>query len=166
MKYSVAVIIISDRASTGKREDGCLPVIKTILPGDKFELKHTKIVNDDPAKILTELTFCIENKYQLILTSGGTGCAPRDNTPEVTKNLLDKPTPRVDEAIRRFSIDKSPFAIYSRAVSGVAGESFVINLPGSPKAVKEILEFLLPTIEHPLKLIAGQVKDCQDELKK
>ena len=108
----------------------------------------------------------ISKNYNLIFTSGGTGFSKRDNTPEITSKLLEKQTPGVDEAIRAFSQTKSAYAVYSRAVSGIVRNSFIINLPGSPKAVKEILEFLLKTIEHPLRLIANQVKDCQKELKR
>ena len=80
------------------------------------------------------------------------------------KKIIEKLTPGVDEAIRSFSTSKSPNAIYSRAISGIANKSFIINLPGSPKAVGEILEFLLPSIEHPLKLISKQLKDCQEDV--
>ncbi len=96
----------------------------------------------------------------LLLTSGGTGCGPRDNTPEVTRQFIKRPTPGIDEAIRRFSTDKSPNALYSRAVSGIGGNTLIINLPGSPTAVKEILQFLLPTISHPLDLLRGRLTDC------
>ena len=164
MPYSVGIIIISDRASRGEREDGCLPVFKEALD-DRFEIIDSKIVSDDPEKIESALNEFINKGYSLIFTSGGTGCAPRDNTPEVTKRLIDRFTPGVDEAIRIFSVTKSAYAIYSRALSGITKNSFIVNLPGSPKAVKEIVEFLLPTIEHPLRLVANLVKDCQKELK-
>ncbi len=163
MPYSVGIIIISDRASRGEREDGCIPVFKETLD-NRFEISETAIVSDDPKNIESALQEFINKQYNLIFTSGGTGCAPRDNTPEVTSNLIERFTPGVDEAIRRFSTTKSAYAIYSRAVSGIAKNSFIVNLPGSPKAVKEIVEFLLPTIEHPLRLIANLVKDCQKEL--
>lgn len=163
MPYTVGIIIISDRASKGEREDGCIPVFQKTLD-DRFQISETIIVSDDPEKIQTSLLDFISKKYNLIFTSGGTGCAPRDNTPEVTKNIIERFTPGVDEAIRIFSTTKSPYAIYSRALSGISKNSFIVNLPGSPKAVKEIVEFLLPTIEHPLRLIANLVKDCQKEL--
>ncbi len=163
MPYSVGIIIISDRASRGEREDGCLPVFKETLD-DRFEIVESKIVSDDPVNIESAIKEFIAKEYSLIFTSGGTGCAPRDNTPEVTQNIIERFTPGVDEAIRTFSVTKSAYAIYSRAVSGISKNSFIVNLPGSPKAVKEIVEFLLPTIEHPLRLVANLVKDCQKEL--
>ena len=163
MPYSVGVIIISDRAYNGTRQDGCLEVVKDTLD-KRFIISESKIVSDDPKMIINTLENYIDKEYNLILTSGGTGCAERDNTPEVSKKIIEKPTPGVDEAIRSYSQTKSPYAIYSRAVSGITNKSFIINLPGSPKAVKEILEFLLTTIEHPLKLIAGEVTDCREDL--
>lgn len=165
MKYSVGIIIVSDRAYSGERKDGCLEIFNATLD-ERFTIENRTIVNDNPDMIEKSLSEFINENYNLIFTSGGTGFAPRDNTPEVTSKLLDKPTPGVDEAIRAFSKTKSAYAIYSRAVSGIAKNSFIINLPGSPKAVKEILEFLLTTIEHPLRLIANQVEDCQKELNK
>ena len=164
MNFTVGVAIISDRASRGQREDRCLPVIRAILDGTEFDLTESVVVSDEPTAIREALTSFISRRYSLILTSGGTGCAARDNTPEVTRSLLDRPTPGVDEAIRTFSRDKSPYAMFSRAVSGVAEHSFIINMPGSPKAVQEILAFILPVIKHPLKLIAGAITDCQEEL--
>lgn len=164
MSYTVGIIIVSDRATSGERPDGCLPVFRKLLD-DRFAIVATEIIPDEPEVIHSTISNLIEKKCQLILTSGGTGCGPRDVTPDVTREIIERFTPGVDEAIRTFSRTKSPYAIYSRAVSGVAGESFIVNLPGSPKAVVEILDFLLPTIEHPLKLIAGQVADCEAETK-
>ncbi len=163
MPYSVGIVIVSDRAFSKQREDLCLPLFKSILADTVFDIRETTITSDEPDNIKAVLMGMIGKKINLIITCGGTGCSGRDNTPEVTKGLLDKPTPGLDEAIRQFSRDKSRFAIYSRGVSGIAQKSFIVNLPGSPQAVSEILPFLLSTIEHPLKLIAGQIKDCAVE---
>lgn len=165
MSYSVGIIIVSDRAFSGERQDTCLDVFKKHLD-DRFTISESIIVNDNPEMIANALRDFISKKYNLIFTSGGTGCSKRDNTPEVTGSIIDKFTPGVDEAIRTFSKTKSPFAIYSRAVSGITNNSFIINLPGSPNAVQEILEFLLESIEHPLKLITNQIEDCRKELNK
>lgn len=165
MPYSVAVIIVSDRAADGTRPDACLPVIKELFSGSPFEIIEEAIVSDDPDDIDSALQKMLAGAYNLILTSGGTGCAGRDNTPDVTKRFLTKPTPGLDEAIRAFSQKKARMAVFSRAVSGVAGKSFIVNLPGSPKAVREIMQFILPLIEHPIKLMAGQIADCIEELK-
>lgn len=163
MSFKVGVIILSDRAFSGEREDECIPVFRELITPPDFEIAEAVVISDDPTMIEETLKSFIAKEYSLIITSGGTGCSPRDNTPEITARLIDKPTPGVDSAIRRFSETKSRFAIYSRAVSGLAGKSFLINLPGSPRAVREIVEFLLPTIMHPLKLVAGDVKDCNTE---
>lgn len=163
--YSVAVIIISDRAFNGEREDECIPIFKRILPDKKYTLIPV-IINDDPDLIFSTLQRFVDENINLIFTSGGTGCSPRDVTPEATKKIIEKSTPGIDEAIRSFSKSKSPFAIYSRAISGVAKNSLIINLPGSPKAVEEILTYLLDTIEHPLQLISESISDCKEDFNK
>jgi len=163
-KFRVGVLIASDRASSGEREDKCLPVFRSLLTNAGFQISKTDVCSDDPREIRAALALMLESEPDLVFTSGGTGCGPRDNTPDVVEKLLDKRTPGVDEAIRRFSQKKSKYAIYSRGISGLAGKTFIVSLPGSPKAVTEILEFLLPTIEHPLKLIADQIVDCASEI--
>lgn len=164
MKYSVGVLIISDRAASGEREDTCLPAFQAAFSGTDFTIEESSTVSDSPDEIEAELKRLVSKGYSLVLTSGGTGCGPRDNTPEVTQRLLDKPTPGLDEAIRLFSREKTSNAMFSRAVSGVAGRSFIVNFPGSPTAVGEILEFLIPFIGHPLKLVAGQISDCREDM--
>jgi len=164
MAFTVGVIVVSDRAASGERLDACLPVFRRLLPQPTWNLCCAEIVPDDAAALERMLRQMIERKVQLVFTAGGTGCAPRDCTPEVTARLLERATPGIDETIRAFSLTKSPFAMYSRGCSGIAGQSLIINLPGSPRAVDEILRFLLPTLEHPLRLIAGQVNDCLEDL--
>ncbi|MFH1701270.1 MAG: MogA/MoaB family molybdenum cofactor biosynthesis protein [Candidatus Zixiibacteriota bacterium] len=165
MKFSVGIIIVSDRASTGEREDGCIPVFKSSFKNSEYFIECTDIVPDNDEKLTAALNKMIASNISLIFTSGGTGCASRDITPEATSRIIEKPTPGVDQAIRTFSARYSPNAYFSRAISGITKNSFIINLPGSPKAVSEILDFLLPIIAHPLKLIAGQLKDCQEDLR-
>ncbi len=163
-KFQVAVLILSDRASKGEREDACLPVFQEMLPEALYEMKVGRIIPDDKALIEKTLRKLVSQSYHVIFTSGGTGCAPTDVTPQASLAVIEHPTPGLDEAIRRFSETKSRYAVFSRAVSGVAGGSYIINLPGSPKAAREILEFIIPILGHPLRLIAGKVKDCQQEL--
>lgn len=166
MKYSVGIIIISDRAASGERPDGCLAEFESAFAGSNYEIAQSVITSDDSDSINEALKQFVAKKYQLIFTCGGTGCGPRDNTPEVTGQLIEKFTPGVDQAIRNFSQAKVKFAMYSRGVSGLAGQSFIVNLPGSPRAVSEIVPFLLQTIKHPLDLIAKQITDCAAELEK
>lgn len=164
--YTVGVIVLSDRAFRGERLDECLPAFQEVLSGTEFEIVDSTIVDDEPESIRKALIQFIESKFQLIFTTGGTGCGQRDNTPEVTGKIVEKPTPGIDEAIRAFSHTKSSYAIYSRGVSGIAGRTLIINLPGSPQAVKEIVTFLLPTLHHPLNLIAGILADCNEDVKR
>lgn len=164
MSYSVAVIIVSDRAAGGTRDDACLPLLKELLADSPFEIVDDIVTSDDPDDIDAAFQKMLAGGFNLILTSGGTGCSERDNTPDVTRKFLTKPTPGLDEAIRAYSREIAPMAVFSRAVSGVAGRSFIINLPGSPKAVQEIIRFILPLLEHPLRLVAGQVTDCIEGL--
>ncbi len=163
--YSAAVVIASDRAASGIRPDACLPVFRELLESSRLHLEMERIVSDDPSELRACLRGLLEQSVDIIFTCGGTGCGPRDNTPEVIAELLDKATPGVDEAIRRFSASKSLFAMYSRGVSGISGSTLIISLPGSPKAVGEILGFLLPTIHHPLKLIHREIADCNEEVR-
>ncbi len=164
--YDVAVIVVSDRAARGEREDTCIPVFEEHLGSEQFRVIETAVVPDDIEAIQTVLREMIAKEYALVFSAGGTGCSPRDNTPEATGRLIQKRTPGIDEAIRTFSAQKSPHAAYSRGISGIGGRSLIINLPGSPKAVAEILAFLKPTLDHPLRLISGEKIDCAAESKK
>jgi molybdenum cofactor synthesis domain-containing protein len=163
--YDVAVIVVSDRAARREREDTCIPVFKEHLSDDQFSVVDTAVVSDDIDAIQSALRQMIDKGYSLVFTAGGTGCSPRDNTPEATVPFIEKRTPGIDEAIRTFSAQKSPHAAYSRGISGIGGKSLIINLPGSPKAVGEILSFLKPTLEHPLRLLSGEKIDCASEVR-
>lgn len=163
MIYRVAAVVISDRASRDEKADGCLPVFAQCLGKTNLRLEESRIVSDDSDEIRAVLKDLIRLDFHLVFTAGGTGCGPRDNTPEATRSFIEKYTTGIDEAIRSFSMKHSPYAIFSRGVSGYAGKTLIINLPGSPKAVGEILEFLLPIIEHPLKLSTGEIRDCRQE---
>ncbi len=162
-KYRVALLIISDRAAAGARADRCRGVVESLLRETSFILTSYQISSDDGQEIAGGLKELLAKSPDLLLTSGGTGCAPRDNTPEATQQFLERRTPGIDEAIRRFSAAKSQFALYSRGVSGLVGDTLIINLPGSPRAVEEILTFLLPTLPHPLDLLRGRITDCAGE---
>ncbi len=162
--YSVGIIVVSDRAFRGERPDECLQVFETALEGSGLEICERGLVDDEPRNIKNALEICIARELQLVFTAGGTGCGRRDNTPGVTRSFLDKPTPGIDEAIRRFSSTKSAYAMYSCGVSGIAQRTLIINLPGSPRAVREIIEFLLPTLHHPLSLIEDTLTDCNEDV--
>lgn len=162
-RLRAGIIIISDRAAEGSRPDRTLPIFARAFNDTDFILERKSIVSDDPEEIERALYALQADNLDIIFTSGGTGFSPRDNTPEVTRLFVERLTPGLDEAIRSYSQKKSPYAIYSRAVSGIRGRTLVINLPGSPDAVQQILEFLLPTLEHPLRLLKGEIKECHPE---
>jgi molybdenum cofactor synthesis domain-containing protein len=131
-----------------------------------FTIAEEIIIPDDTEIIKNALIRLSDMGVNLILTTGGTGFAPRDNTPEATKAVIEKEAPGFAEAMRRKSMEITPHAMLSRAVSGIRKGSLIINLPGSPKAVKENLEFIEKAIPHALELLADRVTDCGDILTK
>ncbi len=159
MIYDVAVVVLSDRAAAGIRPDACIPAVRETL-GDAYALVHERVMADDPAALQAELIELADRRRMpLVLTSGGTGLAPRDRTPQATAAVLDYEVPGMGEAMRAASIAIVPTAMLSRAVAGVRGATLVINLPGSPKAVRETLGVLLPALPHALDLLADRVTD-------
>ena len=159
MAYQAAVVILSDRVAGGTREDGCIPVVREVL-GDAFELAYTSVLPDEPAALQAELIeLCDRRRMPLVLTSGGTGLAPRDRTPQATAAILDYEVPGIGEAMRAASQAHVKTAMLSRAVAGVRGSSLIVNLPGSPKAVRETLAVVLPALPHALALLANDVTD-------
>ncbi len=157
---NVGIITVSDRSSAGKREDLSGPEIEKWVSKMGYETKQISIVPDEIENISNTIIEMSENKIDLILTTGGTGCAPRDVTPEATKKVIEKEVPGFGEVMRMESLKITPHAMLSRATSGIRKNSLIINLPGSPKAVKENLEFIEKGIPHAVKLIMNKVIDC------
>lgn len=157
---STGIITVSDRSSRGERADVSGPVIRAWAEKMGFVIDDEIIIPDDINIIKETLIKLSDRGINLILTTGGTGFAPRDNTPEATKAVLEKEAPGFAEAMRRKSMEITPHAMLSRAVSGIRKGSLIINLPGSPKAVKENLEFIEKAIPHALELLADSVTDC------
>lgn len=158
----VGILTASDRASQGLREDQSGELLKSLAQELPSEVLIHRIVPDEAAVIadaiihMVDLLFC-----NLILTTGGTGLGLRDVTPEATKTVIRQEIPGIAEAIRMGGMRRTPAAMLSRGVAGIRGETLIINLPGSPKAVGEGFEIVRPVIRHAIELLQGKVKDCQ-----
>jgi molybdenum cofactor synthesis domain-containing protein len=138
--FTVGILIASDKASEGKRQDQSGAVITEIIKNLGWKVVSYLVVADDTAQIKNALlSMCDEQKINLILTSGGTGFGPRDNTPEATKAVIEREVPGIPEVMRRESMEKTPRAMLSRPVAGIRKQTLIINLPGSPKAERECM---------------------------
>jgi molybdopterin adenylyltransferase len=156
-----SVITISDRGSRGEREDKSGPEIIMMLRDIGLDIVETKIIPDEKDQIIKTLIDYADIKgIDLIITTGGTGVSPRDVTPDATLEVIDKEVPGMAEAMRRESAVKTPHAMISRAVVGIRGNSLIVNLPGSPKAVRENLAVILPALKHAVEKIRGDDAEC------
>lgn len=161
VQYRVAVITLSDTASKGEREDVSGQTIADIVTKAGYEVVFRKIIPDDGeelTKLLCELADT--DKADLILTTGGTGFSQRDNTPEATMQAIERETPGISEAMRYYSLQITPRAMLSRGVSGIRKEALIVNLPGSPKAVRECLEYVIGALTHGLDILKGNTGNC------
>ena len=157
---TAAVLTISDRSARGEREDLSGGVIQELLQSTGAEVKNYRIVPDEKDIIARNLVeFADELGVDLIVTTGGTGLAPRDVTPEATLEVIDKRVPGLEETMRAESIKVTPHGMLSRAVAGIRGRTLIVNLPGSPKAVRETLSVILPALPHAVELLRGAVRD-------
>ena len=162
MKYTVGIITLSDKGSKGLREDKSGPAIREILEADgRFEVLEQFLISDDRENLERELMrLCDEEKLNLILTTGGTGLSPRDNVPEAALAVADRQVPGIGEYMRARSFEITPKAMLSRGVSVMRGSSLIINLPGSTKAVRENLGFIMPALGHGLDIMLGRDGEC------
>ena len=159
--YHAAVLTVSDRSFRGERPDAGGPLVVDMLKNTGYEVTVTAIVPDEQAQIEEKLREIADaGSVQLLVTTGGTGFAPRDVTPEATLAVCDRLTPGIPEAMRYASMQVTSRAMLSRAQAGIRKGTLIINLPGSPKAAKENLEAVLPAIGHGLEMLSGRPADC------
>ena len=152
----VGVLTISDSCARGEREDLSGRTIKEMLPGDQFAVAATGVLPDDRAAIAAELVkLAGRGDIDIVLTTGGTGFGPRDVTPEATASVCDRMVPGFGELMRMEGFKRTPNAVLSRAVAGIRGGTLVINLPGSPKAVRECLELIGGLLPHAALMLRG-----------
>lgn len=157
-----AVLTISDKGSKGERKDLSGPVLKEMMENIGAEIVYEEIIADEKEEIKEALIkISDQKKADLILTTGGTGFAARDITPEATLEVLEKEVPGIPEKIRADTISITPQAALSRARAGIRGKTLIINFPGSPKAVRECLESVIDIIPHGVKILKGEITEHQ-----
>lgn len=159
--FTVGIITASDKGFRGERDDKSGQVIKDMIKEAGYTLKKYILLPDEKDIIEKELIYmCDDLKVNLVLTTGGTGFSQRDITPEATKAIIEREANGISEAIRYYSLQITPRAMLSRGVSGIRKNTLIINLPGSEKAVRESLEFILPSIKHGIEVLTGEASEC------
>jgi len=159
--FRVGIITLSDKGYVGEREDLSGPTIERIIKENGYEASHYIVLPDEPEMLKKELIYlCDEEKVDLILTTGGTGFSQRDCTPEATFEVGERQVPGIAEAIRAYSMTITKRAMLSRGVSVIRKKTLIINLPGSPKAVEEVLSYIITELDHGLKILQGTANEC------
>lgn len=166
MAIRTAILTISTRGARGEQEDTSGAAIKELIQQIDAEVVDYQIIPDDRGQIIWQLQRMVQNVHaELILTTGGTGLSPNDVTPEATLEVIERRLPGFEEAMRMTGFQKTPHALLSRAVVGTAASTLIINLPGSPKGVRENLEAVIAAIPHGLKILkGGKVRDEEHKL--
>ena len=160
-RWKAAVITLSDKGYAGEREDKSGPLLCEMITEAGYEVKETILLPDKQKEIEKCLCkLCDTDKVDVIFTTGGTGFSPRDCTPEATMAVAERNVPGIAEAMRMASMQVTPRAMLSRGVSVIRGKTLIVNLPGSPKAVKENLEVILPALDHGLAILSGRDGEC------
>lgn len=160
-RFKTAVLTLSDKGASGEREDKSGPLIREIIEKENYLVIDQRVLPDEQKTIEeTLIHLCDRLKVDLILTTGGTGFSLHDRTPEATMAVADRMAPGIAEAIRAYSMQITNRAMLSRGVSALRGQTLIINLPGSPKAVKESLDCILPALPHGLEILKGSASEC------
>lgn len=158
---TAAVLTVSDRCFQGERPDEGGPLVARLLEEAGYQVLERALVPDEQEQIEAALRrLADEGNLRLVVTTGGTGFSPRDVTPEATLSVCERLTPGIPEAMRAASMRITPRAMLSREAAGIRGGTLIVNLPGSPKAAKENLEAVLPTLAHGLEMLSGRPADC------
>jgi molybdenum cofactor synthesis domain-containing protein len=159
--WRVGILTLSDKGARGEREDLSGAAIRELLDPAVFAVPEYAVIPDDVETIVATLVAWVDEKgLDLVLTTGGTGVAPRDVTPEATRAVIEREVPGMAEAMRWASLQKTPHAVISRAVAGIRRRTLIVNLPGSPRAVRENLGVLLPALPHAIEKIHGDPSEC------
>ena len=159
--FSVAVLTLSDKGARGERVDVSGKVLAEVLASISGHVEKYEVIPDDRDLIQEKLIYYADQLgVDVIATTGGTGVGPRDVTPEATRAVIEKEIPGMAEAMRAAGLRKTPLAMISRALVGCRGKTLIINLPGSPKGVRENLEAILPAIPHAVEKLKGDPTDC------
>lgn len=162
--FRAAVITVSDKGFAGQREDTAGPLVAQMLQEDGYQVIHTEIVPDERAQIERVLMELSDKRdISLVITTGGTGFAPRDVTPEATISVCDRLVPGIPEAMRLESLKVTNRAMLSRMAAGIRGATLIVNLPGSPKAARENLAAVLPALQHGLEMLRSVKGECAGE---
>jgi len=160
--FTLGILTISDKGAKGQREDKSGKTISDILSAPGSELVRYEIIPDEKETISSKLAeWADEGRIDVILTTGGTGLSRRDVTPEATMAVVDRAAPGFTEAMRAGTLSITPMSMLSRSAAGIRGNCLIINLPGSPKAVRECLEVILPVIPHAVEIIKGEATEHQ-----
>jgi molybdopterin adenylyltransferase len=157
VQIRAVVVTVSDRCASGERADESGPALAALLEESGAHVLTREILPDDPIRLAERLrAHCDREDVNLVVTTGGTGLSPRDHTPEATRAVIEREAPGLAEAMRAGTLARTPAAMLSRGVCGVRGGALVVNLPGSPKAVRECFGIIRPVLAHAVSVLAGR----------